>query len=366
MTATRVALAGSTGSIGTQALDVLVAEADRFELSALGATGRDPQVLIDQARTHRPKVVAVADEAAARVVAEALPECEVRGGRRRHGQPGHRGRRRGERRGRLRRAPGHPGHPRGRPPPGAGQQGVADRRRSRRAAGPPHARAPSWCPSTASTAPSTSASGPPTTATASSASCSPPAAGPSGAAPPPSWPTVTVDRGAGPPHLEHGPQDHRRLLDAHEQGPRGHRGPRAVRRAGGGAGLRPRLRPASTWWCTRSRSCTPWSSSPTPATIAQLSTPDMRLPDRLRPGLARPHRHPVRPHRLDPAGPPRLRAAGPRHVPLPAPGLRGRPHRRHRPGLAQRRQRGRRRGVPPGSHPVGRHLRGDRGHPRRP
>ena len=80
MTATRVALAGSTGSIGTQALDVLVAEADRFELSALGATGRDPQVLIEQARTHRPKVVAVADESAARVVAEALPECEVRGG----------------------------------------------------------------------------------------------------------------------------------------------------------------------------------------------------------------------------------------------------------------------------------------------
>jgi 1-deoxy-D-xylulose-5-phosphate reductoisomerase len=80
MSATRVALAGSTGSIGTQALDVLVAEADRFELTALGATGRNPEVLIDQARTHRPKVVAVADEAAARVVADALPECEVRGG----------------------------------------------------------------------------------------------------------------------------------------------------------------------------------------------------------------------------------------------------------------------------------------------
>jgi 1-deoxy-D-xylulose-5-phosphate reductoisomerase len=80
MSATRVALAGSTGSIGTQALDVLAAEPERFELTAIGATGRQPEVLIDQARAHRPKVVAVSDEAAARVVAQALPECEVRGG----------------------------------------------------------------------------------------------------------------------------------------------------------------------------------------------------------------------------------------------------------------------------------------------
>src|SRR6478735_3281517 len=62
MSAIRVALAGSTGSIGTQALDVLVAEADRFELTALGATGREPEVLIAQARTHRPKVVALANK----------------------------------------------------------------------------------------------------------------------------------------------------------------------------------------------------------------------------------------------------------------------------------------------------------------
>jgi 1-deoxy-D-xylulose-5-phosphate reductoisomerase len=80
MSATRVALAGSTGSIGTQALDVLAAEPERFELTAIGATGRQPEVLIEQARTHRPKVVAVSDEAAARLVAQALPECEVRGG----------------------------------------------------------------------------------------------------------------------------------------------------------------------------------------------------------------------------------------------------------------------------------------------
>jgi len=80
MSPTRVALAGSTGSIGTQALDVLESEAERFELSAIGATGRQPEVVIEQARRHRPAIVAISDPAAARVIADALPGTEVRGG----------------------------------------------------------------------------------------------------------------------------------------------------------------------------------------------------------------------------------------------------------------------------------------------
>ena len=80
MSPTRVALAGSTGSIGTQALDVIEAEADRFELVAIGATGRQPQVIIDQALRHRPSVVAISDPDAARVVSAELPGIEVRGG----------------------------------------------------------------------------------------------------------------------------------------------------------------------------------------------------------------------------------------------------------------------------------------------
>jgi 1-deoxy-D-xylulose-5-phosphate reductoisomerase len=80
MTTTRVALAGSTGSIGTQTLDVVAAEPDRFELVALGASGRQPEVLVEQARAVRPKVVAVADPAAVAEIAAALPECDVRGG----------------------------------------------------------------------------------------------------------------------------------------------------------------------------------------------------------------------------------------------------------------------------------------------
>ncbi|MSZ14659.1 MAG: 1-deoxy-D-xylulose-5-phosphate reductoisomerase [Actinobacteria bacterium] len=77
---TRVALAGSTGSIGTQALEVIEAEADRFELSAIGATGRQPEVIIEQARRYRPSVVAISDPEAARSIAAELPGIEVRAG----------------------------------------------------------------------------------------------------------------------------------------------------------------------------------------------------------------------------------------------------------------------------------------------
>lgn len=80
MSLTRVALAGSTGSIGTQALDVIAAEADQFELAAIGATGRQPEVLIEQAKRYRPSVIAISDPEAAQVVAGELPGIEVRAG----------------------------------------------------------------------------------------------------------------------------------------------------------------------------------------------------------------------------------------------------------------------------------------------
>jgi 1-deoxy-D-xylulose-5-phosphate reductoisomerase len=76
----RVALAGSTGSIGTQTLEVVAAEPDRFEVVALGAGGGQVDLLVEQARRVRPKVVAVAADAQRAEVAERLPECEVRGG----------------------------------------------------------------------------------------------------------------------------------------------------------------------------------------------------------------------------------------------------------------------------------------------
>jgi 1-deoxy-D-xylulose-5-phosphate reductoisomerase len=80
MGSVRVALAGSTGSIGTQTLDVVAADPDAFEVTALGASGRDPRALIEQARAVRPKVVAVAEESARHEVEAALPDAEVRAG----------------------------------------------------------------------------------------------------------------------------------------------------------------------------------------------------------------------------------------------------------------------------------------------
>ena len=58
----RVALLGSTGSIGRQTIEVLEAHADRFRVIALAA-GRNIAELEQQARRLRPAVVALADEA---------------------------------------------------------------------------------------------------------------------------------------------------------------------------------------------------------------------------------------------------------------------------------------------------------------
>lgn len=72
----RVAIAGSSGSIGTQTLNVIAAEGGRYEVSAL-AVGSAAEVVIEQARTWNPSVVAVADEHARTRVAAALPGTHV-------------------------------------------------------------------------------------------------------------------------------------------------------------------------------------------------------------------------------------------------------------------------------------------------
>ncbi|CAN5609143.1 1-deoxy-D-xylulose-5-phosphate reductoisomerase [soil metagenome] len=78
---TTVAVAGSTGSIGTQTLEVIAAEAGRYEVVALGAGGSSLDLLAEQARQVRPRVVVVADEAAAPALKEQLPAgIELRAG----------------------------------------------------------------------------------------------------------------------------------------------------------------------------------------------------------------------------------------------------------------------------------------------
>jgi len=64
----RITLLGSTGSIGTSTLDVIAKHPGRFRLEVLAAN-RNAGLLLRQARQFRPKLIAVADPAAARVVA---------------------------------------------------------------------------------------------------------------------------------------------------------------------------------------------------------------------------------------------------------------------------------------------------------
>jgi len=76
----RVAIAGSTGSIGTQALDVVRSVPSRFSVSALGAA-RSVQLLAAQAEEFRPEVVAIDDPALEHELARLLPEgIELRSG----------------------------------------------------------------------------------------------------------------------------------------------------------------------------------------------------------------------------------------------------------------------------------------------
>ena len=77
---TTVALVGSTGSIGTQAVDVVQAHPGRWEVVAIGAR-RSVKLLAEQAALLHPDVVAVADAEAAPELQELLPAgIELRAG----------------------------------------------------------------------------------------------------------------------------------------------------------------------------------------------------------------------------------------------------------------------------------------------
>jgi 1-deoxy-D-xylulose-5-phosphate reductoisomerase len=64
----RVLILGSTGSIGTQALDVIAANPDRFEVVGLAAGGGNPELLARQRTETRVANIAVTDPAAAEKV----------------------------------------------------------------------------------------------------------------------------------------------------------------------------------------------------------------------------------------------------------------------------------------------------------
>jgi 1-deoxy-D-xylulose-5-phosphate reductoisomerase len=67
----RIAVLGSTGSVGTQALDVVRRHADRLEVAALAAGG-NVTLLVEQVREHHPELVSVASASSAAALREAL------------------------------------------------------------------------------------------------------------------------------------------------------------------------------------------------------------------------------------------------------------------------------------------------------
>ena len=67
-----VSVVGSTGSIGTQTLDVVREESDRYQVVALGAQ-QSVDALVAQALEFRPRVVAVGDASLASELAARLP-----------------------------------------------------------------------------------------------------------------------------------------------------------------------------------------------------------------------------------------------------------------------------------------------------
>lgn len=73
----KIALLGSTGSIGTQALEVIAAHPDVFEVEVLTAQ-RNADLLIEQARQFKPNAVVIADDAHYEKVKTALLPFDIK------------------------------------------------------------------------------------------------------------------------------------------------------------------------------------------------------------------------------------------------------------------------------------------------
>lgn len=73
----RLAILGSTGSIGTQTLDVVRQNPERFEVYAISAN-RSIDKLIEQAREFHPEVVCIADDSLYQPLQEALKDLPMK------------------------------------------------------------------------------------------------------------------------------------------------------------------------------------------------------------------------------------------------------------------------------------------------
>ena len=72
-----IAILGSSGSIGTQALEVIEAHADKFVVEVL-TVNRNSKLLIEQAKKFKPNAVVIADESKFKEVKDALWEDDIK------------------------------------------------------------------------------------------------------------------------------------------------------------------------------------------------------------------------------------------------------------------------------------------------
>lgn len=73
----RIALLGSTGSMGVQSLQVIAQYPDLLQLEVIAANS-SAELLIQQARTYKPNIVVVVQEEAYKIVKEALADEDVK------------------------------------------------------------------------------------------------------------------------------------------------------------------------------------------------------------------------------------------------------------------------------------------------
>jgi 1-deoxy-D-xylulose-5-phosphate reductoisomerase len=73
----RIAIMGSTGSVGTQALDVIRSHSEQFEVEVLTAHSND-ELLIKQALEFRPNAVVIGDEKKYEAVKDALSSTDIK------------------------------------------------------------------------------------------------------------------------------------------------------------------------------------------------------------------------------------------------------------------------------------------------
>ncbi|KAL5723702.1 1-deoxy-D-xylulose-5-phosphate reductoisomerase [Ranunculus cassubicifolius] len=72
-----ISIVGSTGSIGTQTLDIVAENPDKFRVVALAA-GSNVTLLAEQVKTFRPQLVAVRNESLINELKEALADCDYK------------------------------------------------------------------------------------------------------------------------------------------------------------------------------------------------------------------------------------------------------------------------------------------------